>query len=283
MRQADLHMLLEKTEHQGDGDGGFRVQFQGAQRVQPKKGLDALHAVIEGSQPVFQRGQSHLGLTASIRGQGGMSGHTLGDNNLARREMSERVSQGRFRLIPELERSGRWFEQRQPPLSPTGKHPQQGRTCCVGLVFDISGRGNHPRDCALDQALGRFRVFDLVIQGNFFSGLDQPGDIARDGMVGDAAHRDFAVSTVAGSQGEIEQVRDQRRIIEKYLVEVSQAAQHNRVLMLLLHRQILLHQGGESHAVLLRDRVFATKGRVVFFSYLLSLDPASPTGARALP
>ena len=69
-------------------------------------------------------------------------------------------------------------------------------------------------------------------------------------MIGHAAHGDLAVSAVAGGQGEIEQVRDQRRIIKKDLVEIPQAAQHNRVLMLLLDRQILLHQGGVSHAVL---------------------------------
>ena len=269
MRQADLHMLLEKTERQGHGHGGFRVQFQGAYRVQPEKGPDALHAVIEGGLPVFQRGQARPGLTAVIRGQGGMPGHALGDDNLARGEMGEGVGQGSFRFIPELERAGRGFEQRQPPVSPAGKHAQQGRTGSVGLVFDIGGRGNHPRDCALDQALGGFGVFDLVVQGHFFSGLDQPGNIALDGMIGHAAHGDLAVSAVAGGQGEVKQVGGQPRVIKKYLVEVPQAAQHNRVLMLLLDRPVLLHHGGERH--------------IVFFSYLFSPSPASPTGVPALP
>ena len=70
-------------------------------------------------------------------------------------------------------------------------------------------------------------------------------------MVGDAAHGHplllglGVLAVVPGSQGQVQFLGRQLGVVGEHLVEVAQAEEQDRVRVVLLNFQILLHHGGQ--------------------------------------
>ena len=110
--------------------------------------------------------------------------------------------------------------------------------------------GQRPRrddadDFALDDALRLARIFDLLADGDAESFLDEPRDVAVDGVVRHAAHRDAAAVRVLRPrrQRQFERPRRHEGVFVEHLVEVAHPEQQDRIAMLLLRVQVLTHRG----------------------------------------
>ncbi len=113
------------------------------------------------------------------------------------------------------------------------------------LGFDQQAGGDHPDHLAPDDALGLLRVFHLFADGHLVAGLDQPGDIGCDGVIGDAAEGDLvAAALVAGGQGDIEDAGCQQGVVQEHLVKVPHAEKEDRIGIARLDLQVLPHHGG---------------------------------------
>ena len=113
----------------------------------------------------------------------------------------------------------------------------------AGAVDDRAGRDDAD-DIALDKALGERRVLGLLADGDLVALGDQAGDVGVARMVGDAAHRCLILrrlAAVAGRQRQIELARGELGILVEHLIEVAQAEKEDRILILFLDLQILLH------------------------------------------
>ena len=113
----------------------------------------------------------------------------------------------------------------------------------AGAVDDRAGRDNAD-DIALDKSLGERRVLGLLADGDLVALGDQARDVGVARMVGDAAHRRLILrrlAAVAGRQRQIKLARGELGILVEHLIEVAQAEKEDRILILLLDLQILLH------------------------------------------
>ncbi len=73
--------------------------------------------------------------------------------------------------------------------------------------------------------------------------LDQPRQVLLDRMVRHPGHHHRRAGRFAAlGQGDVEQARGLARVLVKQLVEVAHAEQHQRIRVLRLDRQVLLHQ-----------------------------------------
>ena len=80
----------------------------------------------------------------------------------------------------------------------------------------------------------------LLGDGDTLATLDQLGDIALRGMIGNAAHRDAA----ALGQGHIENRRGRLRILEEHLIKIAQPVKQQHIRrQLATNREVLLHHG----------------------------------------
>ena len=110
-------------------------------------------------------------------------------------------------------------------------------------VDDRAGRDDAD-DIALDKALGERRVLGLLADGDLVALGDQARDVGVARMIGNAAHRRLILrrlAAVAGRQRQIELARGELSILVEHLVEVAQAEKEDRILILFLDLQILLH------------------------------------------
>ena len=141
-----------------------------------------------------------------------------------------------------------------------GRHVAKGRACVLliqketaeevaapvvkaGAVDDRAGRDDAD-DVALDKALGKRRVLGLLADGNLVALGDETGDVSVARMVGDAAHRRLILrrlAAVAGRQREVQLARGELGVLVEHLIEVAQAEKEDRILILFLDLQILLH------------------------------------------
>ena len=126
----------------------------------------------------------------------------------------------------------------------------------AGLVIEARGvndgaGGDHPDDVPLDQALGGGGVLHLLADGHLVALGDEAGDVGLAGVVGDAAHGHplllglGVLAVVPGSQGQVQFLGRQLGVVGEHLVEVAQAEEQDRVRVVLLNFQILLHHGGQ--------------------------------------
>ena len=142
--------------------------------------------------------------------------------------------------------AGRHVAERRAGVLPVQKDAAEEVAAPVveaGAVDDRAGRDDAD-DIALDKALGERRVLGLLADGDLVALGDQARDVGVARMIGNAAHRRLILrrlAAVAGRQRQIELARGELSILVEHLVEVAQAEKEDRILILFLDLQILLH------------------------------------------
>ena len=112
--------------------------------------------------------------------------------------------------------------------------------------LDQRARCEHAHDLASHEALGGLRIFDLIADGHRTAGLQEPGDIAGGGMIGDAAQRHLiGLVLVPRGQRDLEQARTCDRVLVEHFVEVPDAEEEDGVRILLLDLAVLPHERRE--------------------------------------
>ena len=108
-------------------------------------------------------------------------------------------------------------------------------------VGDRAGR-DHPHHLALDRTLGGGHVADLLGDRHRLAKLDQLGQVVLDRMHRHTGHHHrLAGALPARRQRDVEQSMGLAGVVEKELVEVAHAVQHERVGEVGLDAQILGH------------------------------------------
>src|SRR5579875_1651766 len=86
-------------------------------------------------------------------------------------------------------------------------------------------------------------LFHLLADGNAVAALDEAGDVAVGGVVGDAAHRDgVAVFLITGGEGDFEFARGGDGVVVEELVEIAQAEEEERSGNLFFGSLVLPHE-----------------------------------------
>ena len=97
-------------------------------------------------------------------------------------------------------------------------------------------------DGAFNRPLAGGRVANLFADHDRFAKLDEAGKIRLKRMVGHASHLDRAAGTLATrGQRDVEQARRFLGVVKKQLVEIAHPVEKQRVRMLCLEAQVLLH------------------------------------------
>ena len=127
---------------------------------------------------------------------------------------------------------------------PGQRQEKRGRALVEMLRVGQRTRRHHAHDFAFDDALGFFRIFDLIADGDAEAFLHQAREIRVQGMMRNAAHGNRRALAVfrAGCQRQIEGARRDQRVLVEHLVEVPHAEKQNRVAILLLRVEILPHR-----------------------------------------
>ena len=104
--------------------------------------------------------------------------------------------------------------------------------------------GHQLGDAALHELFGELGVFELVAYGHTLAGTHQLGQVGVEGMMGKTSHLGGRRSAVgAARERDAQYFRRRDGILQIGLVEVAHAVQQQRVGVLALHLQELLHQG----------------------------------------
>ncbi len=102
----------------------------------------------------------------------------------------------------------------------------------------------HAYHLAFDRALRFGRVADLLADRHRFAAPHELGEVAFDAVERHARHRDrLAGRLTACGQRDVEQPRRALRVVEEQLVKVAHAIEQQRVRVLRLQAQVLLHHG----------------------------------------
>ena len=113
-----------------------------------------------------------------------------------------------------------------------------------GFVADRARRDD-ARDFALHRALACGWVADLLANRHRLAGFDEPGEIAVNRMVGDAAHGNRRAGGLAPrGEGDIEQIRGFGGVTVEQFVEIPHPIEQQAVGMPRLDAQVLPHHGG---------------------------------------
>lgn len=209
---------------------------------QPVFGVGALEAPVGDRRQVDSAGQRHAafdprgGHDHLARGEpgdflqhqhGGVVALKLGGGELARRDVGVGNSGGRPRAGFEV-------------ADRVDRH--QVIRLVLGEQFRLGDRAgrDHADDFALDQSLA-VRLGDLLAHGDVIALFDQPGDVALDGVMRHARHRDaLAFADRAAGQHQIKLARGDLGVFVERLVKVAQSKQDDTVLILAFDIQILL-------------------------------------------
>ena len=91
---------------------------------------------------------------------------------------------------------------------------------------------------------GLARILDLIADRDAEPFLDEPRDVAVDGVKRHAAHRNAAAVGVLRSRGErqLERARRDQGVFVEHLVEVAHPEEQDGVAMLLLRVEVLTHR-----------------------------------------
>ncbi|MNQ03551.1 hypothetical protein D3C85_162540 [compost metagenome] len=113
-----------------------------------------------------------------------------------------------------------------------------------GFVADRAG-GDDAHHLAFHRPLAGRRVADLLADDHRLAELDQLGQVAFGGVVGNPAHGDRLTGRLAaGGEGDIQQLGGLFRVLVENLVEVAHAVEHQLVRVLVLQSPVLLHHRG---------------------------------------
>ena len=126
-----------------------------------------------------------------------------------------------------------------------GDAHQERRLAGLEVVGVHQGAGrHHTDDLALDDALGLFRIFHLLADGDAVALAYQTGQIAVESVIGNPAHRDRAARAVFRTrcQGQLERARRDQRVLEEHLVEIAHPEEQDGVAVLALGVVVLLHR-----------------------------------------
>ena len=103
-------------------------------------------------------------------------------------------------------------------------------------------RGDDANDLALHRPLAGGGIPHLLADGGGFTELHQLGQIALDGVIGDARHGNGAARGLAAlGQGDVEQLGRLAGIVIEQLVEVAHPVEQQDLRVLGLEAKILLH------------------------------------------
>ena len=143
--------------------------------------------------------------------------------------------------------------------TPAGQaQPRQPTTCAARVTRQREQRGvaafgeqltvgdrsrrDHACDLALHRPLGRGHVAHLLGDGDRLTELDQLGEVALQRLRRHAGHHHrLAGAGTARGEGDVQQAIRTPRVVVEQLVEVAHPVQHQRVGMLRLDAQVLLH------------------------------------------
>ena len=150
----------------------------------------------------------------------------------------------------------RHFGQRQPTRGEIEPRNAGSMLACVdgdkqavALGIEEVGVGHRSRRhdaqyLALDRPFARRRIADLFADRDRLTELHQPREVAFDGVVGHARHRDRrAGGRAACSERDVEKLRRPLGVGVEELVEIAHPVEQQLVRMLCLGAQILLHHG----------------------------------------
>ena len=116
-------------------------------------------------------------------------------------------------------------------------------------VVDGAG-GEDLGDLAIDQLAGD-GYGGLLAEGDAFAGLDEFGDVALRGVVGDAAHGDG----VAFGEGDVEDAGGDLGVLEEHFVEVAEAVEEEDVVGEGAAQLLILRHHGSEFSVLARGHL----------------------------
>ena len=105
-------------------------------------------------------------------------------------------------------------------------------------------RGDHAQHLALDRTLARRGIADLLADRDRLAEAHQFREIAVDGVVRHAGHRNRRAGRLpARGERDVEQARGALRVVVEELVEVAHPVEQQLVRMLRLGAEVLLHHG----------------------------------------
>ncbi len=133
-----------------------------------------------------------------------------------------------------------------------------------GVRLEAEPRRDHADDLARHDALDLRRIRHLLADRDLPTLLEELRDVPGGRVVRHAGHRDpFGLARLAArGERDVEELRRDDRVLEEHLVEVAEPKEQDRVRILILGAQVLLHHGrvlpalrdGSAHATRSRPR-----------------------------
>src|SRR5690606_1997992 len=171
----------------------------------------------------------------------------LGDQDLRRLQALD-LARERFLALrfQHRETSARKLEPCEPEA--LAFHVERGEQRVTALfqecIVGDSAWRDDPDDLPLDRPLGFRRIADLLADRDRLTTAHEPSDVALGAVIRHAGHRNrLAGGLAARSQRDVEQTCRALRIVVEQLVEVPHSIEEQRIRILRLHAQILLHHG----------------------------------------
>ena len=210
------------------GDGGFlAIQAEAAQVGHAEMVLQERRALLRREVDGLAVRQRRVGLRQAFRQRRAFFGqHFRRPPRRDERHRGRGVQSG-----PDLERAAGQLEAgRRPPVAleryrgdvPRLRTGQQ-------LVFVNRPPRDDADDLAPHQLLGLGRVLGLVGDRDLVAGVQQFGDVAGGGVVGEAAHRHAVLALAAAGERQAQQGARGFGVAVEHLVEISQAEKYYRV------------------------------------------------------
>ena len=234
----------------------------GADRERQLRG--AVARKVERAQLCNERARGGLGLEMpgrtpprltgrQQRGERAILCHRLRDQNLGRLQALELGGEGaRTATLKHGETTRAEVDPREPEGQIlAGAVPErEGREQHLASIIEQGrigdrARCDHPYHRALDRSLGLGWIADLLADRHRLALAHQACEIVVDALHRNARHRDRRSGGLpACGQRDVEQLRSLARILEEELVEVSHPIEQQRVRMLGLQAEVLLHHRG---------------------------------------
>ena len=103
-------------------------------------------------------------------------------------------------------------------------------------------RRNDADHFALDDALRGSRIFHLLANGDFMTGVEQFLYVGLGGMIRHAAQGDRTlVALITRGERDVEYLRGGVRVLEEHFVEIAEPKKQDGITVSLLDLEILLH------------------------------------------